>query len=213
MENKVSKINDFIDMFNLVSKISFTKRRGLLMLKLQCESVASHMYKVTLIATYINEKYNLKLDINKFILMSLIHDIAESYTGDIVPEDKISKYIKHNNEIQIISKLFNVSDNKLLLKMYDYYLEYLKQESKESKFVKFIDKIDFLYEIIRCKQQNNQNLTKFKKIELVYENLVNDIKLYNWGVNYHIYMQILEFICLNQKRCKTILSLVKFKIN
>ena len=46
------------------------------------ESVAEHSWRVTLMAYFVKDEYP-DLDMNRVLLMCLIHDQGEAFTGDI----------------------------------------------------------------------------------------------------------------------------------
>lgn len=51
------------------------------------ESIADHMYRMSIMAQLIEDPF---IDKNKCIKMALVHDMAEAITGDITPDDGIS---------------------------------------------------------------------------------------------------------------------------
>ena len=53
----------------------------------KAESIADHMYRMSIMAQLIDDS---SIDKNKCIKMALVHDMAEAITGDITPDDGIS---------------------------------------------------------------------------------------------------------------------------
>ena|SRR3989344_5153051 len=68
-----------------VGKLKETKRTGWIVQGIKNpESVAEHTYRVAMICMVLAKKF--KLNENKLLKMSLIHDLAEELVGDIVLE-------------------------------------------------------------------------------------------------------------------------------
>ena len=59
------------------------------------ESVAEHTYSTAIMSMIYSDLH--EFDTEKIIKMALLHDLAESITGDLTP-DKISKKSKHKKE-------------------------------------------------------------------------------------------------------------------
>lgn len=59
------------------------------------ESIADHMYRMSIMAQIIED---LTIDKSKCIKMALVHDMAEAITGDITPDDGISAEEKNRLE-------------------------------------------------------------------------------------------------------------------
>ena len=72
------------------------------------ESVADHTYSMTVIAMVLAELFN--FDVQKTIKMSLLHDLAESKTGDFTPNE-----MSREKKIEL----------EILAKFLDSYLQYV----------------------------------------------------------------------------------------
>ena len=209
--DQVESIDGVMKLFNILSKLSFTPRRGFEIIKLKGESVAAHMYRVLLLALYIKDKYDIQnVNTQKFIIMSIIHDWAESYIGDITPHDNIDINIKHEFENKIIKKICS-NNTKLMFSFIKCYKEYSKQKTVTAKFVKLIDKLDFLLAIIQYKN-TIKNKKKNSFLTSIYNNVIINIKLHEWGDNQKKYINILETICKQENQYKNLTSLLKLKI-
>ena len=132
------------------------------------ESVADHTYAMTVLGMVISDLHGLNTE--KIMRMSLLHDLAESITGDITP-DKITKdekYMKENDAITIIlGKLPNE-----LTKMYSKIWEEMqKKESKEAKFVHDLDKLEM---VIQAKAYQKSGIDE-KKIKPFVDSAINNI--------------------------------------
>jgi len=79
------------------------------------ESVADHSYSTTVLSMILSDMKG--LDTEKIIRMALLHDLAESITGDIIPDHitKNEKISKENHAIkQILKNLPDILQNHIL---------------------------------------------------------------------------------------------------
>jgi putative hydrolase of HD superfamily len=96
--------------------------------------------------------------------MLLLHDIAESVTGDITSRKKyknISKFRKLEEKAieKILSKL-----SKRLSKMYlDLWNEMEDCKTKEAKFFKDIDKLEMMIQLVDYEDEDETNKKKLKE--------------------------------------------------
>ena len=132
------------------------------------ESVADHTYTMTILGMVISDLHGLNTE--KIMRMSLLHDLAESITGDMMPDQitKDEKYMKENNAIRtILGKLPNKL-TKMYSKIWD---ELQKKESDEAKFVHELDKLEML---IQAKSYQKSGIDK-EKIKPFLDSAINDI--------------------------------------
>ncbi len=114
----------------------------------ELDNDVEHSYRVAMLAWMIAEEYKLKLDINKIIQYSLIHDLVEVYAGDV------SLY-KNNSKTQ---KSKEIKEHKALLKLQKEFpklktfwkliKEYEKKNNNESRFVYIIEKLEPILVVI-----------------------------------------------------------------
>jgi putative hydrolase of HD superfamily len=107
------------------------------------ESVAEHSYSTAMMSMVLSDLQG--LDTAKIIKMALLHDLAESVVGDIIP-DKINAERKINMEnkamIQILEKLpSNVSQQYIVL-----WDDFQKNSSKEANLLHEIDKLEMAFQ-------------------------------------------------------------------
>lgn len=103
------------------------------------ESVADHSYGTAVMAMVLSDLQ--RLDTEKILKMALLHDLAESITGDFMPEEisKDTKSVAERDAMkEILSKLpANVAEE------YDkVWQEYLQADTKESILLHEIDKME-----------------------------------------------------------------------
>jgi len=109
------------------------------------ESVASHTLLMIVLVFFCSEKYGYSCKKKvKLIEMALIHDLAESITGDITPET-MNKNRKRKLENEAFSKITEKIYAKSLKKKYiELWREYQSKKSFESKCIHLLDKLEMV---------------------------------------------------------------------
>ena len=133
------------------------------------ESVADHSYGTAIMAMVLSDLQ--KLDTQKILKMALLHDLAESITGDFMPEE-ISKETKNIAERdamkEILSKLpVNIAEE------YDkIWQEYLQSDTKESILLHDIDKMEMAIQAAKYSSEGFSN----EKLSLFVDSAKKEIK-------------------------------------
>lgn len=147
-----------IDFFLQTLELKDEKRTGWELRKIENpESVADHSWNTTFL-TMIYGKTK-EIDQEKAIKMALIHDLAESKTGDIVTRANTSlqektKQEKNELEEKAMKQLTkNLQDNEIK----ELWLEYEKCETPEAQFVKDMDLMDLCLQALKYEIQNRYN--------------------------------------------------------
>ena len=108
------------------------------------ESVADHTMGVAFISMIMAPQ--LKLDEKKLIKMALIHDLAETITGDIIWEKGFAKTgsekDKLKNEEKAVREMF--SGSAFFKEYMELWEEYRAQETKEARAIKVLDKLEMV---------------------------------------------------------------------
>ncbi len=141
-----------IDIFNTIVHLKKIPRQGWIeKAKIKNpESVADHSYSmavITMILSEVNE-----LDSNKTVKMSLLHDLAESITGDITPES-MEKNDKKKLENNAMKKILQKLPTQIQENYQKVWQEYQDNKTKEAKFVHDMDKLEMA---IQAKTYSNQ---------------------------------------------------------
>lgn len=132
-----------------IGTLRFTKRQWSRFLNADFANLAEHHLRVMWLAITL-AKYE-KADINKVLKMALVHDIAESRTGDV---DYLSRqYVIRNEELGLKDMLKSTALEKEFLELYH---EYEERKSIEAKVVKDADTLDVDMEL------NEQEARGFK---------------------------------------------------
>jgi len=124
------------------------------------ESVASHTLLMIVLVFLYSEKYGYSCKKKvKLIEMALIHDLAESITGDITPETMNNKR-KNKLENEAFSKITDKIYTKSLKKRYlELWHEYQTKKSFESKCVHLLDKLEMVLQA-NYYLRNREELTR-----------------------------------------------------
>ena len=124
------------------------------------ESVADHTFSMAIIGMVLSDSKN--YDTEKILKMILIHDLAESVTGDFTPEQK-PKQEKINLENNVFEQIIKNIPSNLKEQYLSLWREYLKNESKEAIFVHQIDKLEMALQAEMYLQKNfpEKNLKPF----------------------------------------------------
>jgi putative hydrolase of HD superfamily len=127
---------------------------------------AEHTFRVAWVALTI-AKYEKKVNHEKLLKMALMHDLAESRTGDV---DYLSRQYTQRNEKQAEHDLLGgtIHEDEIILLE-----EYAKRESIESKIVKDADILDVELELMETKFRGHSlgNIWTKDRKEKVYPKL------------------------------------------
>ncbi|NHJ85189.1 MAG: HD family hydrolase [Asgard group archaeon] len=116
----------------------------------EVESVADHSYFVSLIALILSLeeiKKGKRLDLQKVLIMALLHDLSESISQDIdrcIKKFSSEKYSEFKRELDdnatktILAKL----PEELMIKLLEYHKEFTENKSLEAKIVVEADRLD-----------------------------------------------------------------------
>lgn len=114
------------------------------------ESTAEHSWRLALMAAVFLEEFS-QLDKYKVILMALIHDMGEIYTGDISANFVFSSKEKEEAERRDIQEVFRMLPDRHR----DFYIslweEYESGVTPEARFVKAFDKGETILQHIQGK--------------------------------------------------------------
>ena len=109
------------------------------------ESVASHTLLMIVLVFFFSEKYGYTCRKKvRLIELALIHDLAESITGDITPET-MTKNRKRKIEDEAFGKITDKISAKSLKKKYlELWHDYQTKKSFESKCIHLLDKLEMV---------------------------------------------------------------------
>lgn len=159
------------DFFNIVSELKKIPRKGWKeKLGLQNpESVADHSYITAIMAMTISDLKG--LDTQKTLKMSLLHDLAESITGDLTP-DEISKESKNELENQTMNDIFSKLPKNLANDYSKIWNEYQDGKSNEAILVHDADRLEMA---LQARKYRLEGLPE-DKLETFFSSARKDIK-------------------------------------
>lgn len=104
------------------------------------ESTAEHSWRLALLAGLLAPAF--RVDIGKTLMMCLIHDLGELYTGDISAAtlpDETEKHIAEERDVKHVLSLLPAEQKQALFALWQ---EYNANTSPEARLVKALDKAE-----------------------------------------------------------------------
>lgn len=148
LNNKTMKKRDTLFLFE-IGTLRFIQRTWKQFLNPDFANLAEHTLRVTWIAIIIAQNES-KADMAKVVKMALVHDIAESRTGDV---NYLSRQYTQRDEKSAIKDM--LKDTSLEVEFLRLWEEYEERKSIEAKIVKDADNIDCDLELMEQKARGN----------------------------------------------------------
>ena len=141
MNLKSSQKSDLVSFFRVVCNLKKTKRSGWIHKSdiSTPESVADHSYSMCMMSMVLSDMID--LDTEHIMKMANLHDLAESFVGDNMP-DKISYEEKLLLEDKAMTKIISKLPSFLRGKYLDIWNEYIENSTVSAKFVHNMDKLE-----------------------------------------------------------------------
>lgn len=160
-----------LDFFNIVADLKKIPRKGWKeKVGLQYpESVADHSYNAAVMAMVLSDLK--EFDTEKILKMALLHDIAESVTGDFTPDEiskKDKRKMENNAMLDILSKLPSTLASNYT-KIWD---EYQNGNSKEAILVHEIDRLEMALQAWKYRGEGYPK----EKLEMFFSTAKKEIK-------------------------------------
>lgn len=136
---------DLIDFFEIANKLKWMPRSGWIV-KVNVkepESVADHSYLTVLMAMVLADMKH--LDTTTVLRIAVLHDLAESITGDLMPE-QMSKDEKQSKENAAMIEMLKRLPKDLSDTYTGLWKEYLRGSSEEALLVRQIDKLEMAFQ-------------------------------------------------------------------
>ena len=160
-----------LDFFNIVADLKKIPRKGWkekVGLRTP-ESVADHSYNTAVMAMVLSDLK--EFDTEKILRMALLHDMAESITGDFTPEE-ISKNDKRKLENHAMLEILSKLPTKLARNYTKIWNEYQDENSKESILVHEIDRLEMA---LQASKYHSEGYPK-EKLEMFFSTAKKEIK-------------------------------------
>ena len=141
---KLENLSNTIEYFYRLKELPRTGWKQKLDIE-NAESVASHTLLMIALVFFFSEKYEYSCKKKiKLVEMTLIHDLAESITGDITPET-MNKNTKRKLENEAFNNIIQKINSKSLKNRYsELWQEYQSEQSFESKCIHLLDKLEMV---------------------------------------------------------------------
>ncbi|HID8218900.1 TPA: HD domain-containing protein [Serratia marcescens] len=138
---------DIISLFRFLSKVEKLKNtlRTSRTSNGRQESTAEHSWMLSLLALLVTKEYP-DLDHVKILSLCIVHDIAESITGDLPAPENHNKSKKEKNELIAINQLVKCLPDALAFEISSLWSEYTKCNTAEARLVKALDKIETIFQ-------------------------------------------------------------------
>ena len=107
------------------------------------ESVADHSYSVSIMSMILSDLEGLNTE--KIIRMALLHDLAESVIGDIIP-NKLTNDEKMLKENQAMRQILKNLPDKIAKSYIEIWDDYQNNSSEESNLLHDIDKLEMAFQ-------------------------------------------------------------------
>lgn len=164
-----------LDFVLAIGKLKNVKRAGWLRYPKisDVESVSDHSYRMSLLSLLFLQDG--KIDINKCIKMSLVHDLAESVVGDITPYDNVSKEEKYRRENDAMAQITLSLPSEMKEIVYGLWKEYEEGVTEEAKIVKDLDKYEMILQAYDYENKYGVDLEEFyKSLDVIKSNQVKE---------------------------------------
>ncbi|KAF9398068.1 HD domain-containing protein 2 [Mortierella sp. AD011] len=152
-----------LQFLHTVEKLKRTKRTGWLNHQIKpAESIADHMYRMSIMALLIDEK-TAGVDKNRCIKMAIVHDLAESLVGDITPYDGVTVEDKHTREKNAMHHLCHelLGWTEQAQEIEELWHEYEAATTPEALLVKDFDKFEMIVQALEYEKSENTTLESF----------------------------------------------------
>lgn len=163
-----------------IGKLKKIKRKGWVLRGVKDpETIAAHSFRIAIISWFLGKQK--KLNINKILKMSLIHDLCEVYAGDTTPYDTILPknkkqwkkilekwprlpkkekekifFEKFKKENKALEKLILKLPLDLKKEIKNLWVDYERGVSQEGKFVRQVDRVENLLQALEYWEKNKQ---------------------------------------------------------
>lgn len=136
------------------------------------ESVASHSYALAVISLLIAHEKG--LDISRTVITALLHDLAESITGDLTPrmKEEIGREAAERTEESMLRQLFEELPQRLGELLSGLVSEYYSSSTAEAVLVRQLDKVEMA---LQAKRYLEQGRLSREEVEEFFESALREV--------------------------------------
>ncbi|KAJ5780235.1 hypothetical protein N7457_005395 [Penicillium paradoxum] len=160
-----------VPFFHLIERLKTTKREGWRRFGINGESIADHMYRMSIMTMMAPPTLAARINIPRCTKMALVHDMAEALVGDITPVDyHITKAEKARREAAVMEYIATTLLGKVPggmlsgAEIKSVFEEYEEDVTLEAHFVHDIDKMELLLQMVEYEHSNEVDLTEFTHV-------------------------------------------------
>ena len=148
----------FISFYNNIQQLKKITRKGWTERNVpHPESVADHIFGVAILALFFSRGKS--LNVEKAITTALIHDLCESLTGDITPNDNVPPREKQEKEHDAARKILGQIDNSG--ELFELWKDFEYERTPEGKLIKELDRLEMLLQAFHYEKEHHINLDEF----------------------------------------------------
>lgn len=105
------------------------------------ETDTDHSWHLAMMCALLSEYANEKIDVQKTMVMVLIHDIVEIDAGDTYAYDPAGNETKRQREVQAAERIFSLLPEDQARYLRELWEEFEAQDTPESRFANTLDKV------------------------------------------------------------------------
>ena len=139
MRNRLSQILEFleaIDAFKTIERSTYLSDNS------RHETDSDHTWHMAIFALLLHEKLGFEVDITKVLILIMVHDLCEIYTGDTFAHSP--QHGDHERELEAAEKLFAILPEDMQNRLLNNWKEFTFSASPEAHFARAIDRLQAL---------------------------------------------------------------------
>lgn len=127
----------------------------------QCESVAEHVFGVTMLAWFFIDQGFPATSRDKILRMALIHDLGEVFAGDLTPDDAVSPGEKRRREREAVRRVVTrLPRGREYLELWE---EYEAGRTNEARLVRQFDRLEMALQSVIYEKQLGMPVDEFMR--------------------------------------------------
>lgn len=138
---KNEKIKKQIEFVLVIDEMKNVLRRNLVVDGSRRENDAEHSWHLAMLAMILEEYSSEKVDIERVLKITLVHDLVEVYAGDTFAYDAKGNEDKLDREIEAANRLFGMLDPVQGAEIRALWDEFEAKETAESRYANAVDRL------------------------------------------------------------------------
>lgn len=138
---KNEKIKKQIEFVLVIDEMKNVLRRNLVVDGSRRENDAEHSWHLAMLAMILEEYSSQKVDIERVLKITLVHDLVEVYAGDTFAYDAKGNEDKLDREIEAANRLFEMLDPVQGAEIRALWDEFEAKETAESRYANAVDRL------------------------------------------------------------------------